>query len=68
MSREGVVEAHFLKCPYCGDRANLTDHRCLGCGALAAAVRWEPSSPELALVTPHRHLESLADFARTYGR
>lgn len=46
----GIVERHFLLCPFCGDRADLTDHRCLGCGALAVAVVWEPSTPELALV------------------
>lgn len=50
----GVVERHYLLCPYCGDRADLIDHRCLSCGALAVAVVWEPSSPELALVSRKR--------------
>lgn len=50
----GEVESHYLKCPYCGDRADLTDHRCLSCGALAVKIVWEPTSPELALVSRKR--------------
>ncbi len=54
MVKLGVVERHYLLCPYCGDRADLVDHRCLSCGAAAVAVVWEPSSPELALVSRKR--------------
>jgi hypothetical protein len=54
----GLVERHYLLCPYCQDRADLIDHRCLSCGALAVAVIWEPSSPELALVSRRREIRS----------
>lgn len=50
----GIVEKHYLKCPFCPGRADLTDHRCLECGAQAVAVVWSSSTPELALVS-RRH-------------
>lgn len=46
----GIVEAHYLKCPYCGDRANLRTHRCMTCGALAQYVVWKHDTPELAMI------------------
>lgn len=52
----GLVEAHYLLCPYCGGRAALDSHCCSRCGALAESVNWRPPpgeswSPELALVS-----------------
>lgn len=48
----GIVEAHYLLCPYCGDRADLESHRCMGCGALADHVAWDARdvSSEMAMV------------------
>lgn len=51
---EGIVESHYLRCPYCGGRADLVDHRCLGCGALATKVVWEATSPELAMISTRK--------------
>jgi hypothetical protein len=52
---QGIVERHYLKCPHCFDRANLEDHRCSNCGALAVSILWtEPiirQTPELVMVT-----------------
>lgn len=51
MPKDGTVEKHFLKCPYCKDgRASQIDHRCFNCGALAVKVVWESGTPELAMI------------------
>lgn len=50
MTALGAVEAHYLLCPFCGQRQDLTERRCVGCGAKPVGVLWEPGSPELALV------------------
>jgi hypothetical protein len=48
---EGIVEAHYLKCPFCRKgRSDLYAHRCTVCGATAVAIVWKHDSPELALV------------------
>lgn len=62
--RLGIVERHYLLCPFCGNRASLVDHRCSGCGAKAEYVVWSSGSPELALVGQKRSLhQELKDTA-----
>ena len=47
---DGIVERHYLKCPFCPDgRANLETHKCK-CGATAVKIEWVHESPELALI------------------
>jgi len=48
---KGIVERHYLKCPYCGSRADLETHRCMTCGAEAIYIMWKHDSPELALIS-----------------
>lgn len=66
--RLGVVERHYLLCPFCGHRQDLVERRCIGCGAKPVAVVWEAGSPELALVGRPRVRLTVADDEVAFAR